>query len=143
MPKDKPSFKSSNKSIDPYTVNKILIQEVKTFQDQNKNLSDTISTINSTLTQLSNLVSKVIILAVASYTAVLQYHNFYDKNYHYIPLEDTSLSQDSFLVPENSQDFFDDILVELLVKDSIEPKISDNIPSFVDDLIITLSNAST
>ncbi|CAG8751194.1 5406_t:CDS:1, partial [Acaulospora morrowiae] len=42
-----------------------------------------------------------------------------------------------------SQDFFDDILAELLTKDSIEPKISDNIPSFVDDLIIALPNAST
>ncbi|CAG8633188.1 8128_t:CDS:1, partial [Acaulospora morrowiae] len=84
-----------------------------------------------------------IIPAVASHTAVLQYHNFYDKNYHYIPLEDSSSSQDSFLVPEDSQDFFDDILAELLTKDSIEPKISDNIPSFVDDLIIALPNAST
>ncbi|CAG8622547.1 18685_t:CDS:1 [Acaulospora morrowiae] len=143
MPKDKPSFKSSNKSIDSYTINKILIQEVKTLQDQNKNLSDTISTINNTFTQLSNLVSKVIIPAVASHTAVLQYHKFYDKDYCYIPLEDTSSSQDSFLVPEDSQDFFDDILAELLAKDLIEPKISDNIPSFVDDLIIALPNAST
>ncbi|CAG8787404.1 11892_t:CDS:1, partial [Acaulospora morrowiae] len=79
----------------------------------------------------------------ASHTAVLQYHNFYDKNYHYISLEDSSSSQNSFLVPEDSQDFFDDILAELLTKDSIEPKISNNIPSFVDDLIITLPNAST
>ncbi|CAG8643963.1 10756_t:CDS:1 [Acaulospora morrowiae] len=143
MPKDKSSFKSSNKSIDPYTVNKILIQEIKSLQDQNKDLSEAINTLINTLTQLSNLVSKVIIPAVASHTAVLQYHNFYDKDYGYIPLEDTLSSQDSFLVPEDSQDFFDDILAELLTKDSIEPKISDNIPSFVDDLIIALPNAST
>ncbi|CAG8711632.1 10356_t:CDS:1 [Acaulospora morrowiae] len=140
MPKDKSSFKSFNKSIDPYTVNKILIQKVKTLQDQNKNLSDTINTLNNTLTQLLNLVSKVIIPAVASHTAVLQYYNFYNKNYCYIPLEDTSLSQDSFLVPENSLELFKDIITEF--KSSSGPKVSE-LPSFFDELdqdILAIAN---
>ncbi|CAG8501822.1 9423_t:CDS:2 [Acaulospora morrowiae] len=107
MSKEKSFLKSSNKYLDPYTVTKILIQEVKVLQDQNK---------------------------IAFHTAVVQYYNFYDKNYHYISLEDTSSSQDSFLVSEDFQDFFKDILTELLAKDSIEPKISDNISSFVNDL---------
>ncbi|CAG8760613.1 4065_t:CDS:2, partial [Acaulospora morrowiae] len=107
MPKDKSSFKSSNKPIDPYTINKILIQE------------------------LSNLISKVIIPAVASHTAVLQYHNFYNKNYHYMSLENTSPSQDSFLIPENSLELFKDIITEL--KSSLGPEISE-LPSFFDEL---------
>ncbi|CAG8532069.1 11152_t:CDS:2 [Acaulospora morrowiae] len=88
-------------------------------------------TLNNTLTQLSNLVSKVIISAVASHTAVLQYYNFYDKNYHYIPIEDTSSSQNSFLVPEDSLELFKDIITELKSSSGLEVS---ELPSFFDEL---------
>ncbi|CAG8439513.1 4483_t:CDS:2 [Acaulospora morrowiae] len=110
MPKDKSSFKSSNKSINPYTVNKILIQEVKTLQGQNKNLFDTINSLSNTLTQLSNLVSKVIIPAVASYTAVLQYHRFYDKDYYIITEFKSSLGPEVSELPSFFDEFDQDIL---------------------------------
>ncbi|CAG8727829.1 16190_t:CDS:1, partial [Acaulospora morrowiae] len=110
----------------------ILMARNQALSEQNKNLSKEISTLRTLLSQISDIVFKVIISAVHLHTTALQSNNIFDQdNNILVPNKSLFTFQDPFF-SKGSQDLFKD-LFNLLVEDPKALKISE-LPDFFDNL---------